>query len=77
MRGKKLLDRLGRGDIGTAGSGGLQELEKLVAVAGREPVGGMGDDVGMNVLGEVEADGEAAWIGLRRVVRDGRKASGV
>ena len=62
---------------GIAGGERAEELEEFVAGVGGEAVGGVGDDVGVDVLGEHEADGEATWIGIGIVVRDERDAGGV
>ena len=60
-----------------AGREGAEELEELIAGVGGEAVGGVGDDVGVDMLGELEADREAAWAGVGIVVRDERDTGGV
>jgi len=70
MRSEERLDRRRRwlGWIGS--SEGTKEVEKLLTGMCREAVGGVADDIGVDVLCEVEADGEAAWITVRVVVGD-------
>jgi hypothetical protein len=77
MCAEKFLDGFRRGDFGSAGGGCAEEVEELVAVACREAVGGVSDDVGVNVVGQVEANGEAARVGVGLAVGDFGKAGGV
>src|ERR1700733_12576299 len=62
---------------GMACGDGAEELKKLVAGVGGEAIGGVADDVSVNVRGEFEADGEAARVGVGIVVRDERDAGAV
>ena len=68
MRTEEFFHRLGRRDIGSAGHCGAQELDELVTVARREAVGRVADDIGVDMFGEVEANGQSARIGVSDAV---------
>ena len=74
MRTEELFDGLGRWNIRAAGEGSAQELEELRAVARREAVCRVADDIGMHMFSKVESNGKAPRIGVGRVVRDCRNA---
>jgi len=60
------------------GGRGAQELQDLLPSADRETVGGVGDDVRVCVVAQVEADGDPPRAGPRRVgVGNRRHARGV
>jgi hypothetical protein len=55
---------------------GTQELQELLAGADRKAVRGMGDNVGVDMIGEMEANGDAARAGVCRVVVGDRGDAG-
>jgi hypothetical protein len=67
--------------LGFARSGrghGAQELQELLTRADRETVGRVGNDVGVDMIGEMEADSDPARAGpCRVVVGDRGEAGGV
>ena len=77
MRTKELLDgiRVRPGRVG--GNHGIEKLHEPLGGAHREVVDRMSNDVGMDMLGKVEANCKAAWARTLRVVvgngRDPRK----
>ena len=76
VRGEESPERLGlaRPERGR----GAEELQELLAGADGEAVGGVGDDVRVGVVGQVEANGDPARAGsLRVVVGDRRHARGI
>jgi hypothetical protein len=81
MGGEETLD--GFGILGVCGFGhiaggeGLEEFEEFIAGAGGEAVGGMGDDVGVAVLGKVEANGHTAGVGVGVGIGDNGDAGGI
>jgi hypothetical protein len=52
----------------------MQEFEEFLSGMRGEAVCRMGDDIGVDVVGEMEADGEAAGIGFGCGVSNGREA---
>ncbi len=77
MRTEKGLERRALQIRGIARREGTQELKEFIAGVGGEAIGGVADDVGMDVRGELETDGEAARAGVGIGVRDERDAGGV
>ena len=77
MSAEELFDRFRRWDFRATGCGSAKEVEELVTVSRGETVCGVAHDVGMNVVGEIETDGKAAWVGFGFTVGDFRKAGGV
>src|SRR5262249_54929269 len=61
--GNEDLDWRGFGDAGAAGGNGVEEFDELFGGANGKFVDGVGDDVGVNVVGEIEANGAAARAG--------------
>ena len=47
---------------------GAEELKKFLGGARGEAVGGVADDIGVHVVGEMKTDGAAAWTGPLRIV---------
>src|SRR5258705_9578424 len=68
MRAKKLLDGIGVRPFGVGGNQCIEELHEALRGARREAVDRMTDDVGVNMLSEVEANREAARAGTLRIV---------
>jgi hypothetical protein len=77
MRAQKGFKRRALEIGGIARGEGAQELKELIAGVSGEAVSGVADDVGMDVLGELEADGEAPRGCVGIGVRDERDAGGV
>ena len=74
MRGEKLLDGLGRGNLGSARSSRLQEFQKLRSIARWKAIGGVTHDVGVHVVSEIKADRQPARVCIRRTIGDCWKA---
>jgi hypothetical protein len=75
MGAEELLDGVGMRAGGVGGDECVEEVHKAFGGARGEVVDGVGDDVGMDVLVEVEADSAAARACvLRIVVGDSRDA---
>src|SRR6202043_2798238 len=75
MRAKELLDGIRMRPRGVGGHQCLEELHEPLCGARRDPVDRMTDDVGVNMLAEVEANPKAARAGpLRVVVGNGRNS---
>src|SRR5215467_12818855 len=56
---------------------GSQQIEELLASSGREAVGRVAHDVGVNVIGEVETDRESSRIRIGSIVGNRRQTSRV
>src|SRR5215471_19067342 len=76
MRGKELLDgvRVRPGRVG--GNHCIQKLDERLGGAHREVVDRMTDDVGVDMLGKVKANREAARAGTLRIVVGNRRDTG-
>src|SRR4029077_10653274 len=61
----------------TARGGGTQEFEELLTGSSGEAVCRMADDVGVNVIGQMEADSQTARICIGIVVGNDREPRGV
>jgi hypothetical protein len=71
VRGEERSERLG--PARREGRRGAGQRQELFTGADREAVGGMGDNVGVDVVGQVEADSYPPEAGpFRVVVGDGR-----
>jgi hypothetical protein len=68
MCSKKRLDRSGLRRNGTAGTNGAKEFDEFFGCAGGERIDGVRNDIRVDVFGEIETNGEAAWAGLLIVV---------
>src|SRR5262249_12957887 len=76
VRRKERSHRLGLARSGCPG--GTKKLQELLAGADGEAIGGMSDNIRVNVIGQVEPDGDSTrtgpgWI----IVRNRRQARGV
>jgi hypothetical protein len=72
MRAEKCAERRGWNIRQIARSQRLQKLQKLLPGMGRKAVGRVANDVGVDVLTEVEADSETARVGIGIVIWDER-----
>src|SRR6516162_3665984 len=68
MRTEELLDGIRVRPFRVGGNHGIQELHESLGGAHREIVDRMTDDVGVDMLGEMEADRKTAWARALRVV---------
>jgi hypothetical protein len=76
MRAKELLDRIRVRPGRVGGNQCVEELEEPLRGARREGVDRMTDDVGVNMLGKVEANRKASRAGpLRIVIGNGRDSA--
>lgn len=64
MCAEELLDGVGVGPGKVGGDERVEEVEEALRGVRGEGVDGVGDDVGVDVLGEVEADGAATGAGV-------------
>jgi hypothetical protein len=76
MRAEEALDRIRVRSGRVGGAQCVQELEEPIGGAHREVVDGMCDDVGVDMLGKVKADRDAARSAALRVVVGDRRNSG-
>jgi hypothetical protein len=53
---------------GTAGTNGAKEFDEFFGCAGGERIDGVRNDIRVDVFGEIETNGEAAWAGVLIVV---------
>src|ERR1700751_796909 len=77
MTSEECLDRRRRRLGWIARSSSSQELQKLRTCSGRESIGRMADNIRIPTFGQMEHDGESAWICVRVVIRDQRQSAGI
>src|ERR1700733_6731061 len=75
MHAKELLDRVRVRSRGIGGDQRVEKLQELFHSSRREGVDRMSDDIRMNMVGKMEANGATARAGtLRVVIGNGRNS---